>query len=51
MQDPPLTQSDQPSTIEINSPTSKEVPHDESSNSRGGIYNLRPSLNPNYSEF
>ena len=47
---PPLRQSDTPATLEINDPTAKSIPPDESSHPRGGKYNLHPNPNPNYSE-
>ena len=50
MTQPPLGQSDTPSTFEINDPTTEDVPQPELSHSRGGTYNLRHNPNPNYSE-
>ena len=50
MTQPPLGQSDTPSTFEINDPTTEDIPQTEPSHSRGGKYNLRPNPNPNYSE-
>ena len=50
MPQPPLRQSNAPSTIEINDPTSEIFAQKEPSHSRGGKYNLRPNPNPNYSE-
>ena len=50
MTQPPLGQSDTPSTFEINDPTAENNPQKEPSHSRGGKYNLRPNPNPNYSE-
>ena len=50
MTQPPLGQSDTPSTLEINDPTTEDIPQTEPSHSRGGKYNLRPESNPNYSE-
>ena len=47
MQQPPSRQSDNPSTIEINDPTTQIFPQNECSHSRGGKYNLRPNPNPN----
>ena len=47
---PPLTQSDTSSTIDINNPTAENITKKESNSSRGGTYNLRPNSNPNYSE-
>ena len=47
---PPLGQSDTPSTFEINDPTTEDIPQTQPSHSRGGTYNLRPNPNPNYSE-
>ena len=51
MTQPPLGQSDTPSTFEINDPTTEDIPQTEPSHSRGGTYNLHPNPNPNYSEF
>ena len=50
MTQPPVGQSDTPSTFEINHPTTEIIPQTEPSHSRGGKYNLRPNPNPNYSE-
>ena len=50
MPQPPLRQSNAPSMVEINDPTSEIFAQKEPSHSRGGKYNLRPSPNPNYSE-
>ena len=50
MTQPPVGQSDTPSTFEINHPTTENIPQTEPSQSRGGKYNLRPNPNPNYSE-
>ena len=47
---PPSTQNDAPSTLEINDPTTKNIPQTDPSHSRGGKNNLRPNHNPNYSE-
>ena len=47
---PPITQSDTSSTLEMNNPTTENLPKKESSYCRGGKYNLRPNHNPNYSE-
>ena len=47
---PPLMESDTSSTLDINNPTNENIPKKESNFSRGGKYNLRPNLNPNYSE-
>ena len=47
---PPPRRSDNPSTLEINDPTTESIPPDELTHSRGGKYNLRPNPNPNYSE-
>ena len=47
---PPLGQSDTPSTSEMNDPTTEEIPQTQPSHSRGGTYKLRPNPNPNYSE-
>ena len=46
---PPLTESDTSSTLDSN-PTAENLPKNESNNSRGGKYNLRPNPNPNYWE-
>ena len=46
----PLRQSDTPSTLEINDPTTENIPQNEPSHSRGGKYNLRPNPNPNSSD-
>ena len=50
MTQPPLGQSDTPSTFVINDPTTEDIPQTEPSHFRGGKYNLRPNPNPNYSE-
>ena len=50
MTQPPLGQSDTPSTFEINDPNTEDIPQTEPSHFRGGKYNLRPIPNPNYSE-
>ena len=50
MQQPPLRQGDDPSTLEINDPITEIIPPNEPSHSRSGKYNLRPNLNPEYSE-
>ena len=50
MTQPQLAQSDTPPTFEINDPTFENIPQTEPSHSRGGIYNLRPNPNPNYSK-
>ena len=50
MTQPPLGQSDTPSTFEINDSTTEDILQTEPSHSRGGTYNLRPNPNPNYSE-
>ena len=50
MEQPPSRQSNNPKTIEINDPTTENIPQNESSHSRGGKYNLRPNLNPDYTE-
>ena len=47
---PPLRQTDTTSTLETNDPTTEDIPQKEHSLSRGGRYNLRLNLNPNYSE-
>ena len=47
---PPLTQSDTSSKLDINKPTAENILKKESNYSRGGKYNLRPSPYPNYSE-
>ena len=46
----PSRQSDNPSTLDVNDPTTETIPQNEGSLSRGGKYNLRPNPNPNYSE-
>ena len=43
-------QSDNPPMLEINDPTTKLIPQNEPSHSRGGKYNLRPNPNPKYLE-
>ena len=50
MPHPPSRQCDTPTTLEINDPTTENIPQTEPSHSRGGEYNLRPNPNPNYSE-
>ena len=50
MQQLPLKQNDNPSTPEINDPTSENLPEREPSHSRGGKYNLRPNSNADYSK-
>ena len=50
MTQPPLGQSDTPSTFQINDPTTENIPQTEPSHSRVGTYNLRPNPNLNYSE-
>ena len=50
MPQPPLRQSDTPTTLEINDPTTENIPQSDPSHSGGGRYNLRPNPNPNYSE-
>ena len=50
MPKPPSRRSDNPSTLDINDPTTENFPQNEPSHSRGGKYNLRPNPNPNYSE-
>ena len=50
MTQPPLGQSDNPSTLEINDPTTENIQQTEPRHSRGGKYNLRPNPNPNYSK-
>ena len=47
MPQPPSTQTDTPSTLEINDPTTEIIPQIEPCHSRGGKYNLRPNPNPN----
>ena len=47
---PPLGQSDTPSTFEINDPTTEDIQQTQPSHSGGGTYNLRPNPNLNYSE-
>ena len=46
----PSRHSDNLSTPEINNPITENIPQNEPSHSRGGNYNLRPNLKPNYSE-
>ena len=43
MPQPPLRQSDNPSTPEINDPTTEKIPQNETSHSRGGKYNSSPN--------
>ena len=50
MTQPPLGQSDAPSTFAINDPTTEDIPQTQPSQSIGGTYNLRPNPNPNYSK-
>ena len=50
MQLSPSKKSDNPSTLEINDPTTKNVPQNEPSHSRGGKYKVCPNPNPKYSE-
>ena len=50
MPQPPSRQSVNPSAFEIKDPTTEIIPQTDPSHSRGGNYNLRPNLNPNYSE-
>ena len=50
MPQPPSRQTDTPSTLEINDPTTENTPQNVPGHSRGGKYNLRPNPNPNYSE-
>ena len=50
MPQPPLRQSDTPSTLEIDDPTTKNTPQNEPSLSRDGKNHLRPNPNPNYVE-
>ena len=47
---PPLTESDTSSTLDINNPTAEKIPKKEYNSSRGGKYNQRPNPNPNHSE-
>ena len=47
---PPLGQTDTPSTFEINDPTTEDIPQTEPSQSSGGKYNLRANPNPTYSD-
>ena len=51
MPHPPSRQSDTPPTLEINDPTAENIPQNDSSHSRGGKYNLRPNLNPNFQNY
>ena len=46
----PSRYNDTPSTLEINDPTTENIPQNVPSHSRGGKYNLCPNPNPNYSE-
>ena len=46
----PSRQSDNPSMVEINNPTTETISQNEPSHSRGGKYNLRANPYPNYSE-
>ena len=46
----PLRQSNTPATLEINDPTTKNIPQNVPSHSRGGRYNLSHNPNPNYSD-
>ena len=50
MPQPPSKQSDNPSMLVINDPTTENIPQNEPSHSRSGKYNLRPNPNPNCSE-
>ena len=50
MPQPPSRQSDNPSTLDFNGPTTENIPQTEPSHFRGGNYNLRRNPNPNYSE-
>ena len=50
MPPPPSKQNDNPSTPEINDPTTENIPQNKPSHYRGGKYNLRSNTNPNYSE-
>ena len=50
MQYPPSRQSDPPSTIEINDPTSNNIGQNEHGHSRCGKYNLGSNPNLNNSE-
>ena len=50
MPQPPSRKCDTPTTLEINDPTTENIPQTEPSHSRGGKYNLRPNPNLNYSE-
>ena len=50
MPQPPSRQSDNPSTLEINDPTTENILQTKPSHSRGSNYTLRPNRNPNYSE-
>ena len=47
---PPLMERDTSSTLDSNYPTAENIPKKEYNSSRGGNYNRRPNLNPNYSE-
>ena len=50
MTQPPSRKSDNPTTLEINDPTTEIIPQIEASHSRGSKYNLCLNLLPNYSE-
>ena len=51
MQQPPSRKSDNPSTLEINNPTTEIFTRDEHSHSGGGNYNLRLNPNPNTQKY
>ena len=48
LQKPSPQQSGNLLMLEINDPTTENIPKNEPSQSRGGKYNLRPNPNPNY---
>ena len=50
MPQPPSRQSDNPSKLDIKDPTTENIPQNVRSHSKGGRYNLRPNLNPKFSE-
>ena len=50
MTQPPLRQSDNPSTPEINDTATEKIPQNEPRLSTAGKNNLRPNVIPNYSD-
>ena len=46
----PSRYNDTPSTIQINDPTTENIPQTKPNHPRGGRYKLSPNPNPNYSE-